>query len=100
MIKRLIWWGSGAVMGAGGSLWAQYKLKKVVRTKVAAVQDTLRPSHIAAATKGRVVHAIDEGRDAALRRERELHGRLTAARGGRSGAAVGRGEQRSLPKSS
>jgi hypothetical protein len=84
VFKRLIWWASGAVMGAGGSIWAQRKVKKVVRAQVERVQETLHPAHIAAAAKGRVVHAIDEGRGAAMRRERELHGRLADARSARS----------------
>jgi hypothetical protein len=84
VFKRLIWWASGAVMGAGGSLWAQRKVKKVVKAQVERVQETLNPANIAAATKGRVVHAIDEGRGAALRRERELQGRIADARTARS----------------
>lgn len=80
VFKRLIWWASGAVMGAGGSIWAQRKVKRVVKTKVAAVQDTLHPKHLAGAAKGRVVHAIDQGRNAKTRRELELRDRVEDVR--------------------
>ncbi len=89
VFKRLIWWASGAVMGAGGSIWAQRKVKKVVRAQVERVQETLHPANIAAATKGRVLSAVREGKSAAVVREHELRERLADARAAR----------RSLPKS-
>ena len=80
VLKRLIWWASGAVMGAGGSVWAQRKVKRVVRSQVERVRQNLSPANVAAAAKGRVLSAVQDGKSAAADREEALRDRLEGAR--------------------
>jgi hypothetical protein len=80
VFKRLMWWATGAAMGAGGSLWARRKVKRVVQAQVERVADTLKPANVASAAKGRVLHAVDQGRHAATAREVQLRDRLDDAR--------------------
>lgn len=84
VVKRFVWWASGAVMGAGGSVWAQRKVKRVVRIQVDRVQKTLKPVNVAAAAKGRVLSAVRDGKSAAADREIALRSRLEDARTARA----------------
>lgn len=75
MLKRVRWIGTGAVLGAGGSIWAQQALRRRVRR--------LRPDSLArravegARTLGADVGgALGEGRQAMREREAELRARL------------------------
>lgn len=80
MIKRLVWWTSGALMGASGSMWLQRKVRRTVQERIA-------PSAIAQGITGRarelgggVRSAVDEGRAAMRTREAELRDELGARR--------------------
>jgi hypothetical protein len=75
MMRRMVWLGTGAALGAGGTLW--------VRRRVGKVADRLRPSSIAVSATagvdrrrrevvGRVRGAVESGRLEARRREDEL----------------------------
>ena len=90
VFKRVIWWASGAVMGAGGSAWVQRKVKRTVR----ATRANYAPSKLAGRVGDRftgsirgvgetVRDAMDEGRTGMREREAELHAELEAASGTR-----------------
>ncbi len=71
MLRRVRWLGAGLVLGVGGSLWAERKVK--------AVSARYRPSGLAttAASRARDVPsdvraALREGREAMRQRESEL----------------------------
>ena len=75
MLKRLTWWAAGAAMGAGGSLWAQRKVKKKVAE--------FSPPVIAGAAVGAAKEltkdlrsVVNEGRAAMRQRESELRDEL------------------------
>lgn len=73
-MKRLFWLGIGAAAGAGGTIWAERK----VRTRMEAMspdQLVARAGRRAGAAGRSVVDAITEGRDAMRTREDELRGR-------------------------
>jgi len=81
-MRRMVWLGTGAALGAGGTLWA--------RRRVGKVATRLRPSSIAgSATAGvdrrrrdvavRLRGAVESGRLEARRREDELWRDLRAS---------------------
>ncbi len=81
MFKRVIWWATGATMGAAGSAWAQRKVKRKVQRTVArytppAVRDrvTARARDLADELRS----AVDEGRTAQDERAEELRSRFQA----------------------
>jgi hypothetical protein len=84
MFKRIIWWSTGAVMGAGGSRWAKRKVKRVVAGKLDDVKLAVHPATIAANTRHRVDRAVQAGKWAAEDRELALKHRLELARTGKA----------------
>lgn len=83
MFTRLIWWTTGAVMGAGGSSWVQRKVKKSVQAKVApllpsAFIDTVSTKARSLSTNATqtVRTAVTDGRFASKTREAELRTKL------------------------
>ncbi len=83
MFTRLIWWTTGAVMGAGGSSWVQRKVKKSVQAKVApllpgAFIDTVSTKARLLSTNATqtVRTAVTDGRFASKTREAELRTKL------------------------
>jgi hypothetical protein len=83
VFTRLIWWTTGAVMGAGGSQWVQRKVKKTVQAKVApllpgAFVDTVttKARSISTNTAQTVRTAVTDGRFASKTREAELRTKL------------------------
>ena len=83
MIKRLMWWAVGAVMGAAGSQWAQRRFKR----RVAALVERYAPPAVVERAKVHtkvrtltvvdgVKSAIDTGKAAADSREQELRTKL------------------------
>lgn len=96
MFKRVIWWTTGAVMGAAGSALAQRKVKKQVQATV----QRYAPPAVADRAKQRVIDtahslvddvrdAIDEGRDAAVDRQLELRRKLLVGRPAADGLGGG-----------
>lgn len=80
VIKRIVWWTTGALMGVGGSTYLQIKFRKAVQAKVA----RFTPPHVvdaaAARAKGlrsRAGAAVGEGKAAMAARESELRSRIT-----------------------
>jgi hypothetical protein len=98
MFKRIIWWTTGAVMGAAGSAFAQRKVKRQVKATV----ERYAPPAIADRARQRVTDtayglvddvrdAFDEGKAAASERQAELRDRLgvgAASNSSRASAAV------------
>jgi hypothetical protein len=87
VLKRLIWWTAGAVMGAGGSTWLQRKVKRTVQAKVAAIVPAAVLSSVTEKAKGvssravvAVKGAVADGRLAARDREQELRADLERKR--------------------
>jgi hypothetical protein len=83
VFKRVIWWGTGAAMGAVGSAYAQHKVKKTVRAKVArytppAVADRVLDRAKMLGSDLRSV--VDEGKAAQADRESELRSRFRVPR--------------------
>jgi hypothetical protein len=83
VFKRVIWWASGAVMGAGGSAWVQRKVKRTVRTKRAQYAPTAVAGRVGdrltSSVRGvgeTVRDVIDEGRAGMRERESELRAEL------------------------
>jgi len=81
-MRRMVWLGTGAVLGAGGTLWA--------RRRVGKVATRLRPSSIAGSATAsadrrrrdvalRLRGAVESGRLEARRREDELWRDLRAS---------------------
>ncbi len=77
MFKRIIWMGTGMVVGAGGAFWAKHKVEATVEKYL--------PEQVAdrAATQardlGRTVRAAaTEGRQAMRQREQELRSQVEA----------------------
>ncbi len=77
MFKRVRWIGMGAVLGVGGSVWAQVSIRRRARR--------LRPGQaLGRLTTGLgsdLRDALDEGRTAMQEREAELRDRLRPPRG-------------------
>ena len=83
MFTRLIWWTTGAVMGAGGSSWVQRKVKRTVQAKVApllpgAFVDTVttKARSLSTTASQTVRTAVTDGRFASKTREAELRTKL------------------------
>lgn len=79
MTRRLVWLGVGAVLGGGSTVWARRRLDRwgrrlrggeVTGDVIARVDAGARQ------TAGRVRGAVDTGREAARRRERQLRREL------------------------
>ena len=68
MMKRLVWFVSGAVAGIAGAGFAKRKAREAV--------EELAPTAVARRTVRRVRDAISEGRTAARVREAELRAQL------------------------
>jgi hypothetical protein len=86
MIKRVMWWGVGALMGATGSQWAQRRLRKRIDRAVERYAPPAVADRIRAGTKTRTLtvidgvrDAIDTGKAAAESREHELRAKLGTA---------------------
>lgn len=95
MFKRLIWWSTGAVMGAGGSWWAKRKVKQAVRVAFDDAKFAVHPSTMARHVRTRFSRAVEAGRWAARDREDALKRQLEIARHARHRptAALVRGPQ-------
>ncbi|MCP3938314.1 MAG: hypothetical protein GY708_23445 [Actinomycetia bacterium] len=73
MIKRMIWMGFGAILGASSWAYANKRVRGVVdRYAPAEVRDRLAGR--ARGVGGTVKSALVEGRDAMAAKERELRG--------------------------
>lgn len=85
MLKRVVWWSTGAAMGFGSSLWVQRKVRRTVQQYTPeVVQQRVQSS---ARRIGPTVRAaVGEGRNAMRARERQLEAEVNG-RVGRSGAA-------------
>ena len=75
MIKRVIWLGFGAVIGASGSYWANRRVRQIVDRYAPEevrhrVQDRVRTA------SGHVRTAVSDGRAAMREREAQLKGRV------------------------
>ena len=80
MFRRVRWFGAGAAVGAGATVWAQRKVKvAVARYRPAGLAGSAVDK--ALAWPGEVRAAIDEGRTTMRQREAELrHGLQRASR--------------------
>jgi hypothetical protein len=102
MMKRVTWWLAGVVIGAGGSGWLRRRVRRrIAETPVARAVGTARslPATVSTALRG----AIDEGRNAAHARERELraeHRLGTAGPMGRDEPSDGSSRQIERPTAS
>ncbi len=74
-MKRPIWMAAGVVLGVGGTLWAERRVRKGVQQVVAKVS----PEHMAAGARDSARHlgermraAVAVGREERARREEEL----------------------------
>lgn len=76
MIKRVIWLGIGASMGAWGSRWANRRIRNFV-DKYAPAEVRNRVQDRVKIAGGHVRSAVDDGRDAMREREAQLRGRNT-----------------------
>jgi hypothetical protein len=83
MMVRVRWFAAGMLVGAGGTLWAERR----VRAHVRQAADRLKPAHMADGmtssardVQARVQRAIEVGRDERARREQELQRRYGAGR--------------------
>jgi hypothetical protein len=86
MFKRLRWMLSGAAIGAGGTIWAQRKMR--------AVASRYRPAGVAQGAASRAIDAWREGRIAMREREAELRGGRSHRRPGPAVGADGRRSHR------
>lgn len=84
MVKRPMWLAAGLVIGAGGTLWAERRVRAGARR----LMDRLSPEHVTAGSwgtarklGGRVREAVDAGRAERGRREEELWQELGARLG-------------------
>lgn len=73
-MKRLFWLGLGAAAGAGGTIWAERKVRSRMQA-MAPDQLVARAGRRAGAAGRSVVDAFTEGREAMRNREDELRGR-------------------------
>ena len=85
MPKRTFWLVTGAVIGAGSSLWAERKVRRTVEQATAKLQpDALvaevgrSARQVAESAADRVRDAVSAGRDEMQRREEELWADLAA----------------------
>jgi hypothetical protein len=85
MPKRTFWLVTGAVIGAGSSLWAERKVRRTVEQATAKLQpDALvaevgrSARQVAGSAADRVRDAVSVGRDEMQRREEELWADLAA----------------------
>lgn len=67
MFKRVVWFGVGAVAGAGGSAWAQRKIKAQI--------ERVQPSRLAGSAGDAIRAAVADGRSAMREREVDLRRR-------------------------
>jgi len=74
-MKRPMWMGAGVLLGVGGTLWAERRVRKGVQHVVAKVS----PDSVAAGARDsarqlgeRMRAAVDAGREERARREEEL----------------------------
>ena len=73
-MKRLFWLGVGAAAGAGGSLWAERKVRNQLDA-LAPDQLVVRASKRAGQAGRNLIDAVTDGREAMRSREDELRGR-------------------------
>jgi len=76
MIKRAIWLGIGASMGAFGSRWANRRMRNIA-DKYAPSEVRNRVQDRVKTAGGHVRSAVDDGREAMREREAQLRGRNT-----------------------
>jgi hypothetical protein len=79
-MRRPVWLALGVGVGVGGTLWAEQKVRRVVRQTA----ERLTPEHAARQARQRVSGlgerfktAVEEGRDERSRREAELWAELS-----------------------
>jgi hypothetical protein len=94
MPKRTFWLVTGAVIGAGSSLWAERKVRRTVEQAAAKLQPDALVAEVgrsarqaAGSAADRVRDAVSAGRDEMQRREEELWADL-AAQGVEAAAAA------------
>ena len=82
-MRRPVWLAAGVALGVGGTLWAEQRVRRVVR------QATVRlsPEHVAGGAVDsvrqvgdRVRQAVDAGRQARAQREEELWAEMSTDR--------------------
>jgi hypothetical protein len=105
MPKRTFWLVTGAVLGAGSSLWAERRVRRTVHQAAARLQpDALvaevgrSARQVAGGAAGRLREAVSSGRDEKQRREEELWAELaTRGDGPGVGLSVGQGAGQGVP---
>ncbi len=82
-MRRPVWLAAGVVVGVGGTLWAEKRVRRVVRQAT----ERLSPEHVAGGAvdavrqvPGRVREAVEAGRRVRAAREEELWADLGAER--------------------
>ena len=91
-MRRATWLVAGAALGAGGTLWAQIRLRRLVG-QLAPDQVVDRAQRALVGTGDRVRLAVAAGRDAAVRHEADLWAALDSGMAGDSPAPAGTGER-------
>ncbi len=82
MMRRPMWLGAGIVLGVGGTLWTEQRVRRRVRRAVARLSPAVAGSdaaHAAREMKGRLGDALDAARAERRRCETELWSRLGEA---------------------
>ena len=99
MPKRTFWLVTGAVLGAGSSLWAERRVRRTVHQAASRLQpdalvaDVGRSARqVAGGAADRLREAVSSGRDEKQRREEELWAEL-AARGDGPGSGSNVGQR-------
>lgn len=72
-MKRLFWLGVGAALGAGGTVWAERKVKNQIEA-LSPDQLVVRAGQKAGDAGRSILDAVSEGREAMRSRESELRG--------------------------
>jgi hypothetical protein len=81
LVRRLVWFTTGATAGFGGAMWVR---RQVLRKVERLVPDRVAADAADSARRARftVVDAVREGREAAREREARLHAELRPGAGG------------------
>jgi hypothetical protein len=82
MLRRPLWLGAGVVLGVGGTLWAEQRVRRRVRRAVEALSPRVAGSEAVQAARemgDTVRDALDVARAERRRREAELWRRLGSA---------------------
>ncbi|MGH9100240.1 MAG: hypothetical protein ACRDV8_08435 [Acidimicrobiales bacterium] len=81
-MRRPVWLGAGAVLGVGGTLWVEQRVRRRVRRAVAALTPAVAGNEAVQAARamgGRVRGAVDVARAERRRQEADLWRRMGEA---------------------